>query len=169
MKGYDIAIEPIADAAWITVRADNEAVPALEAALGGPFPREAGTSARGGAWTLLTLSPDEWLIRTGAGHEMTTWRALRDAARGTHAAVTVVSDHYAGFRLRGDDVLAILRQGMSIDLEVLGDGAHARCAFARTSALLCVVGYARQYELFVESSYADYAALWLEVAAGRGH
>ncbi len=167
MSGYQVEIEPIKSTALLCIRADDDALPVLQSATGMAYPRKARTAAAADGLTVLALSSDEWLLRSAAARESELLDRLRDATSGVHAAVTVVSDHYTGYRLRGDDVLCVLRQGVSLDLSRMHTGEHARLLFARCGALLCCVEYGRCYELFVESSYADYAALWLEVASGR--
>ncbi len=65
----------------------------------------------------LWLGPDEWLIVTAADRVRETIGHHREALRDTHHSVVDVSANRAVLDLGGDDRLAVLAQGCSIDLD----------------------------------------------------
>ena len=92
---------------------------------------------------------------------------LLAAVGAEHAAVTQVSDHFTGFSDSGEEALSVLRQGISLDLRRLRTGQCARCGLVRGGGTVHVIEQHRHYNLFVESSYADYVCTWLAVASGK--
>ena len=81
------------------------------AALGLELPQTANTTTANDDITAMWLGPDEWLIKTDDGNEMILADSLRQASKGQHAAVTLVSDAYMMFTVSGKDARAVLNQG----------------------------------------------------------
>ena len=82
-----VRVLPAAPAARVSLRADADALPAIEAALGMALPRRIGSSATEGLRSALCLGPDEWLLIEEWGAD-----ALRDAA----TSLNPIADDLAG-------------------------------------------------------------------------
>ena len=165
---YQVEISVLDDAALINLRGTQAAIARFESALELEFPRSAGGICVREGVAVLSLAPDHWWVRTSLQNEEQTFNTLSEAVTTEHAAVTVVSDHFSGFSIVGNEALLVLRQAMSLDLRDLATGHCTRGSFARCGGTLQVVDERRHYDLFVESSYADYVTAWLGVARGGG-
>lgn len=110
----------------------------------------------------LTLAPDEYLLIES---DPISSISLANAAWGESVIATDVSAMYVCYRLAGVDVIAVLAQGMPIDLESMAIGDCARTVLARTGVI--VVRRDHGFELLIERSYARYAENWLAAASGR--
>ena len=164
---YQVEISSLDDYALINLRGEAQVITNWEAALDVTFPQAAHTAVIEREVSVLSLAPDHWWVRTALKNEDELFRMLSQAVSGEHAAVTVVTDHFQGFSLKGCDSIAVLRQGFSLDLRLLGSGQCTRAGFARCGATLQVVEADTHYELFVEASYGDYVTAWLVNACGK--
>jgi heterotetrameric sarcosine oxidase gamma subunit len=149
----------------ISLQAGDEALPGVEAALGTALARAPATLVRAESLDVLQLGPQEWLLRFAAEREAQMLGALQAATLGRHAAVTLVSDAWVGFEVRGADAAAVLAQGCPLDLDAWPESRCARTLLTRVQMLIAPLA-AAGFELWVERSHATYAALWLEAAAG---
>jgi heterotetrameric sarcosine oxidase gamma subunit len=161
---YHAEFKIIDDLGLINLRGASSAVSAFETAIGTALPNTAHTAMHRDDYSILCLAPDQWWLRCSIADEERYFQLLRDASQAEHAAVTLVSDHFTGFSLIGDDARQVLRQGMSMDLGQYGDGQCTRGGFARCGATMHVIKKDFHYDLFVESSYTDYVSLWLKTA-----
>ena len=165
---YQVEISRLNDVALINLRGTEEAVSRFESVLELAFPRRANAVCAKEGIAVLSLAPDHWWVRTSLRNEEQTFKALSEAITTEHAAVTIVSDHFSGFSIVGSEALLVLRQAMRLDFRDLATGHCTRGSFARCGGTLQVVDARRHYDLFVESSYADYVIAWLAVASGNG-
>tara|TARA_B100000676_G_scaffold115992_1_gene115425 strand:+ start:458 stop:964 length:507 start_codon:yes stop_codon:yes gene_type:complete len=163
---YQVEVSSLADYALINLRGEAQVITNWEAALDVVFPKAPHTAVINEAFSVLSLASDHWWVRTALKSEDELFRRLSQAVLGEHAAVTVVTDHFQGFSIKGPDAVAVLRQGFSLDLRLLDSGQCTRGGFARCGATLQVVESGTDYELFVESSYSKYVECWLKVAQG---
>ena len=164
---YRVEVSPLKDYALINLRGGTPVTANWEAALDVTFPKAAHTAMINEVFSVLSLASDHWWVRTALKNEDELFHRLSEAVSGEHAAVTVVTDHFQGFSVKGPDAVAVLRQGFSLDLRRLDSGQCTRGGFARCGATLQVVESGRAYELFVEASYSEYAELWLKMAQGH--
>ncbi|HCK75956.1 MAG TPA: hypothetical protein DHW07_02280 [Gammaproteobacteria bacterium] len=165
---YQVKISVLDDFALLNLRGTKAAVARFETALELEFPKGAqGVRVRDGV-AVLNLAPDHWWVRTSLEDEDQTFTSLSEAITIEHAAITVVSDHFSGFSIVGDDALLVLRQGLSLDLRNIATGQCTRGSFARCGGTLQVLDQGYHYDLFVEASYADYVSAWLDRAGGGG-
>lgn len=150
----------------IDLRADAGAATALAGVLGVALPTTGPGSAETGDLAVLRLAPDRWLVRAPLSAEASLAARLARAGDGGHAMVTVLSDAFALFRLRGAGVRDLLAQGVAIDLDVgvFVPGSATRCALAKTSVVLHLHAGAETWDLYVESPLQDYLAHWLQSA-----
>lgn len=161
----DADINRLDDVALINLRGDGQAAAAFSSALDVDWPPDPGATCKRGDISILCVSPDQWLVRAPLAEESALCSTLLEAAADRFAAVTVVSDHYRGFRVAGKQARDILAQACSLDLDKFGSDQCARATFARTWAVIQIAQQGRVYDIFVESSYADYVAQWLAAAA----
>ena len=80
-----VAVLPAAPCARVSLRADDRAIPAIEAALGMALPRRPKTSETAGLRSALWLGPDEWLVIDEDGDPM----GDLDGIKAPHSAVDV--------------------------------------------------------------------------------
>ena len=164
---YQVEVSSLADYALINLRGEAPVINNWEAALEVVFPKAPHTAVINEAFSVLSLASDHWWVRTALKKEDEVFRKLSQAVSGEHAAVTIVTDHFQGFSINGADAVAVLRQGFSLDLRLLGSGQCTRGGFARCGATLQVVEAGTHYEIFVEASYGDYVSAWLANASGK--
>ena len=164
---YQVEVSSLVDYALINLRGKAQVITNWEAALDVVFPKAPHTAVINEAFSVLSLASDHWWVRTALKSEDELSRKLSQAVSGEHAAVTVVTDHFQGFSIKGPDAVAVLRQGFSLDLRRLDSGQCTRGGFARCGATLQVVESGRAYELFVEASYSEYVERWLKMAQGH--
>lgn len=164
---YQVEVSSLAHYALINLRGETQVTTNWEAVLDVTFPKSAHTALISRAFSILSLASDHWWVRTALKNEDELFHRLLEAVSGEHAAVTVVTDHFQGFSIKGPDAVAVLRQGFSLDLRRLESGQCTRGGFARCGATLQVVESGRAYELFVEASYSEYVERWLKMAQGH--
>ncbi len=167
MTGYQVQVDRLPEQTICVLQAREEACPALSSALGTPLPRTPFASARHGALEVLALAPNRWWLLAPMADEQALVESWQQAVRDLPAAVALVSDQFTGFSLHGADCRRVLRQAVHLDLDRLGDGQQARCAFARTSAVLRVMAFDQHYQLYVDAALTDYVERYLHAAAGR--
>lgn len=164
---YQVEVSPLKDFALINLRGGARVTANWEAALDVTFPKAAHTAVISEVFSVLSLASDHWWVRTALKNEDELFCMLSQAVSGEHAAVTVVTDHFQGFSVKGPEAVAVLRQGFSLDLRSLDSGQCTRGGFARCGATLQVVEAGTHYEIFVEASYGDYVTAWLASACGK--
>lgn len=165
---YDVTIAPLPAEAMIDLRADQASHAALARLLPTGLPEQPNTFAAADDITATWLGPDAWLVAAPIAREEELLAALARAAAGCHAAATLVSDHYAGFRLAGPQCRAVLAQGCALDLRAdrFPVGGSARTLVADVTVLIRRVED-RAYDLLVDRSLARHLALWLAYASGQ--
>jgi sarcosine oxidase subunit gamma len=168
---YQVEIEPHDDRAVISLRASGAAVVAIEAAIGASLPG-VGCSERYAKpnGVLLGVGPNEWLAVVERAQEQHCFDELKLASAQHHASVIVMTDGYFCSALSGADASAVLSQVCGIDLhcDVFGDGAVARTAFAKVSAVIHCLQAGNRYEIYADSGLRGYVCGYLEAAAGPG-
>lgn len=136
--------------------------------LGFELPHVPNTTTGNEDITAMWLGPDEWLIKTEDGKDVSLADALREAVKGLHAAITTVSDSCRIFRVSGVDARAVLNQGTAVDLHPRSfrPGKCVRTSFGKTGVLLHQLDDVPSYDVYAWRSYADYLSLWLDKAMG---
>jgi sarcosine oxidase subunit gamma len=151
--------------------ADSVLRGAAEGALGLALPREPNRTTDGagdGAGrSALWLGPDEFLIVTEPGAEVTLVQALRQSLTGRRAAVTDVTDGRTTIEMSGKSARDVLAKGCGLDLHprVFAPGHCAQSGLAKARVLLRQLDATPRFEIFVERSHAEYLWLWLSDAA----
>ncbi len=135
---------------------------AAKKALGVALPLAANTvSMRKGkkAVTVFWLGPDEWLVHSADGSQISLLKALQTAFKGLHTAVTDVSDYFVVIELHGSTVHDLLARGCPLDLHprTFKPGDCAQSYFAKASILLHRVDD-DHYTIQVRWTFAQY--LW---------
>ena len=103
----------IDDVGLINLRGTGEVIARFEAVLGLAMPTRPNQVALGKDIAVLSLASDQWWVRTHSCDEQRVFGLLCSAVENLHAAVTIVSDHFTGFSIVGEDARQILRQGMA--------------------------------------------------------
>jgi sarcosine oxidase subunit gamma len=151
----------------VSVRAEagSPAGRRIEAALGVALPRKVGQTTRKGAYDVLWLGPDEWLVLSATDTGLAA--RLQDAAAGgegpgENAQVVDVSANRTILELGGPDAREVLEKGCPVDL-------HPR-AFANDSAVVTTIARVpvivwksdeTMFRILPRASLAAYVALWL--------
>jgi sarcosine oxidase subunit gamma len=154
--------------ALFEVHAHEPAIPSLEAAIAAKLP-SAPSTQHSEASTIYCLGPKQWLVRAPLATE-SQWEERLQLAIVEHSAlVTLMTDALALFRVTGDDALAVLSQGIAIDLHPaqFGAGSATRCGLAKTSAIVHCLTPGLDYELIVDGAFEAYVERWLRAAAGE--
>lgn len=174
MNSYRVNIEHLDDIALINLRCEEAVATAIGATTNLRFPATPFVEQHISDLSIVRLSPDQWWIRTSLDNELRTWQRLKFTSRHRFAAVTIVSDHFQGFRISGPDSVAIMAQATSIDLDRLPPGVVTRGQFARLGATIYHRNQSQNtkqysppsYDIFVESSYSRYIETWFSAAVG---
>lgn len=135
----------------------------LELSLQAPAPRTATSNE---AQVLMWLGPNEWLLELPVEHAATTLERLNVRLGGTSAAVTDISESFAGLELEGEHAMDILMSGCSLDLrpEAFGLSSVVRTAVANTTMIVRRTGDSN-WRLLFDRSEAAYFFGWLQVSA----
>ena len=165
---YRVTLHGPERASLINLRARAEARAAIESELGFALPAPSGPATGNGGTLAFALGPDEWLFRTPLPDEDEWLRRLEAALAGHLASAVLVSDAYGVLRTTGPDTLDVLVQATGVDLdpETFPTGYATRAAFAKVSAILHRLDDRPAFDIYVDSSLADYAAKWLEASSG---
>ncbi|MES2094327.1 MAG: sarcosine oxidase subunit gamma family protein [Actinomycetota bacterium] len=117
-----------------------------------------------GAWSLIRLAPDEFLLTS---RSMTAGRLIETLGDSVDAAVDV-SAQYTTISLAGAESRDLLAGGCAVDLapEVAPTGTTVHAPLAQANVVITVVDAdTGSFELIVRASFADYLATWLTSAA----
>jgi len=161
MTGYQVQVERLNNVAIINLRCALDVAANISNQTGITLPQTAFLSEQASNCQSVRLSPDQWWIRTRSENEQAIYTALKDATHDTFAAVTIISDHFQGFDIKGPDTQAIMSQATSVDTATLNSGVVTRGKFLRSGGTFYIVDAATHTQVFVESSYADYIEAYL--------
>lgn len=172
MNGYQVTTRRLDGIALINLRCDEAVATTIGKATNLDFPTTPFVASINDHLRVVRLAPDQWWIRMPAEVELGVFERLKLVSQQYFAAVTIISDHFQGFTVSGLDTIAILTQATSLDLDSLPPGSVTRTRFARTGATIFCHDTGPQsapdYDVFVESSYADYVEQWLLTATFSG-
>ena len=151
----------------INVRARRQDCDCLERPLRLTLPYSPNTTVVNDGLAAFWLGPDEWLVRTEDGEEISLADEMRARARGRHVAITVVSDAYVVYGVRGRDSREVLCQGTGIDLHpnAFPPGRCVRTVYGKTTVILHHSGDGC-YEVYAWRSYARYLGEYLRASVG---
>jgi sarcosine oxidase, subunit gamma len=157
--------------ACINLRLDPRNARAMRSvaeALGAGLPASNAWVPASGAH-ILWQAHDEWLVMAADGEEERLGSLLRGALAGVHSAVTDVTDLLVAFELSGPRARDVLQKGCAVDLHPRAFAANAcvQTALARVRVTLRALNAARDFEVLVERSFADYLSRWLTDAAAE--
>jgi sarcosine oxidase, subunit gamma len=144
---------------------------ALTSEIGLDLPAPQGACVRGD-YTLLWLTPAEWLLAHPVKETESLQRALTRRLTTSLAVVTDTSDAFAGFELSGARAAAALMGGCSLDLRphALPPGRVARAALVDIPAIVWNPGgEPHRFRCLVDRSFASHLRDWLlDVTRGNG-
>ena len=149
--------------------ADAAGMAAVSGEIGLDLPTEPNTVASGEGTCALWLGPDEWLITEPGGKDDGLAGRLNGALAGQHASAVDVSDARTVIVLRGARARDVLAKGCSLDLHPreFRPGRCAQTGLARATVLIHQTGAEPAYDIYVDSTFAEYLWTWLEDAAAE--
>ncbi|MDF3839036.1 sarcosine oxidase subunit gamma [Cupriavidus basilensis] len=141
---------------------------AFEGVVGCCPPAAPNTVARGAAYDVLWLGPDEWLVRSNEPVPAGVLEPkLAQAIVGAYAAAVDVGSGYTVVEISGGRVRDVLARGCPLDLHprVFKPGQCAQSHYFKASIVLVPTGVER-FEVVLRRSFADYfCRIMLDAAA----
>ena len=162
---YSASIRAAPARPMIAVEAGQSDLSALARALGAALP-DCGVSVMAGGGMLHRFGPGS-LLWTGGPDTPAPDRSLLDAAHATGARIVAdVSDAHGWIDLVGDHALAVLAQGVALDLRARAfpPGAAARTLAFGVEAILCRTA-PDTFAIACRASYRDFLLARLRLAA----
>jgi sarcosine oxidase, subunit gamma len=173
-RGSDFAGEPgLSGAGFLLLQSASESnlQDALTSEIGLDLPAPQGACVRGD-YTLLWLTPAEWLLEHPVNETHSLQSALTRRLATSLAVVTDVSDAFACFEVRGARGAETLMSGCSLDLRThaFPVGRVARTVLADIPAVVWNPGREPHcFRCLVDRSFAGHLRNWLmDVARGQG-
>jgi sarcosine oxidase subunit gamma len=138
--------------------------------LGAGLPTEPNTVVAAGAYAVLWLGPDEWLVvgpDAGVAGAAALVSSLREALDGERGSAVDVSANRTTIEVGGPRARDVLENGCPLDLHprVFHPGRCAQTVLARAQVVLWQTGSEPTYRLLVRGSFAAYLSAWLADAA----
>jgi sarcosine oxidase subunit gamma len=129
----------------------------------------AQAAAVDGEFALLWLAPKEFLLELPAARTPAMLAALVSRLAPLLAAVTDVSDAFAGFDVSGGAAPDVLMTGCTLNLQpdAFAPGRVARTALAGVPAILWKSADPSRFRCLVDRSYAAHLWNWLAQAPAR--
>lgn len=146
---------------------DNAELMSAVSSVLGELPIAANTVTTHGAYSILWLGPDEWLIITPQDGASPLVAELRIAIGENFAAVTDVTGGNTLIELSGSAASDLLAKGSPLDFHpsAFGLGQCAQTIMAKTAVTIYPTNGESGYRLVVRRSFADYLGVWLLDAA----
>jgi len=161
--GCEISRQPVAPAIALRVRnADEDSLTRAAELLGAALPPGPGVARADNGGRLCWLAPGEWLL---LDLELTP-KSLVAAIAPATCHVADVGEAYARFRITGEQALAVLAKGTSLDLtSLIAGGGCARTRFAQIHALFAVaVAGEPALDLLADITCGEHLEHWFKVA-----
>jgi sarcosine oxidase subunit gamma len=151
----------------VNVRASDEVVGRVGAALGIALPIEPNTVSTRGQRSALWLGPDEWLVIDASGDPQQIESTVRQAFAPDWGSVVDVSANRVVFELSGPAARDILSRGCPLDLHPrrFEPGKCAQTLLAKTAIILWQTDAAPTFRILVRASFATHVAHWLADAS----
>lgn len=142
---------------------------AVSEILGLDLPLKPNSSISEGNLRALWLSPSEWMLVTPELQEPFLAESLRRGLAGIHAAVVDVSDRWTVISITGSQAVPMLSKGTAVDLTrpAFWVGRCCQTRLFSTAVIIHQVADAPTFDVFVDSTYAEYLWLRFETAAER--
>jgi sarcosine oxidase subunit gamma len=173
-RGSDFADEPrLSGAGFLLLQsvAESSLRHALVSEIGLDLPAPQGTCVRGD-YTVLWLTPAEWLLEHPVNETESLQSALTRRLATSLAVVTDMSDAFACFELSGAHAAEALMSGCSLDLRThaFPAGRVARTALADIPAVVWNPGgEPHRFRCLVDRSFAGHLRDWImDVARDQG-
>ena len=114
--------------------------------------------------TAYWLGPNDWLLVNPAPDIDSVSSALRDSAGDATAVATDMTDAWSIIDISGEDAVARLAQGCSVDLhdEVFSSGSYALTRLQHLSVIIHRLDDAPRFRILVDRSVACFLRDWLE-------
>jgi sarcosine oxidase subunit gamma len=135
--------------------------------LGCEPPSVANTVVQSGDYRIYWLGPDEWLVLTPAGQQVSLKQKLSKAFKGAFCAVVDNSSGLTMLHITGANAAALLATDCPLDLHprAFRPGQCAQTRLARAGMTISPLADNSGFEVIIRRSFADYLLLWLQEAA----
>ncbi|MDE0284498.1 MAG: hypothetical protein OXN26_08130 [Gammaproteobacteria bacterium] len=109
------------------------------------------------------LAPNDWLLVNPAADIDSVASALRDSAGGATAVVTDMTDAWSIIDISGEDAVARLAEGCSVDLHdnVFPSGRYALTRLQHLPVILHRLDDTPRFRILVDRSVAQFLRDWL--------
>ena len=113
--------------------------------------------------TAYWLAPNDWLLVNPAPDIDSVSSALRDSAGGATAVVTDMTDAWSIIDISGEDAVARLVEGCSVDFhdEVFPSGRYALTRLQHLSVIIHRLDDTPRFRILVDRSVAQFLRDWL--------
>ena len=124
-------------------------------------PREKADNEQSTYW----LAPNDWLLVNPTSDLDTIRIALRDSANGVTSVVTDVTDAYSIIDISGEDAVARLAEGCSVDLDgsVFPSGRYALTRLQHLSVIIHRLDDTSRFRILVDRSVARFLWDWASI------
>jgi heterotetrameric sarcosine oxidase gamma subunit len=154
----------LSGAGFLLLQSTSEATlqDALTSEIGLELPAPQQCCVRGN-YTLLWLTPAEWLLELPAKETDSLQSALTRRLATSLTAMTDISDAFACCQVNGARATEMLMSGCSLDLRTRAfpAGRVARAALADIPAILWKTGEPHRFRCLVDRSFAGHLRNWL--------
>lgn len=143
---------------------DKKFMNAVKKVIGTGLPTDANTTAVAGAFEVLWLSPDEWLLIGPQADGAKLIADLNKALKSHHYAVTDLSSAQTIIAMRGTAAREALSKGCPFDLHpsVFASGQCAQTNVAKAMGL--IIARDDGIDVVVRRSFSEYLWRWLRIA-----
>jgi sarcosine oxidase subunit gamma len=170
IQGPGLSVAAVADRGLLLIQGDLQDARLADAIreqtqIAVPAPQAAVVRSQ---YTLLWMAPGQCLLELPAAQASTAQAALIGRIGAALAAVTDVSDAFAGFDVSGDRAPEALMTGCTLDLRphAFAPGRAARTALADVSVVIWKPD-SNRFRCLVERGFAGHFAEWLAQACAH--
>ncbi|MGA7776151.1 MAG: sarcosine oxidase subunit gamma [Paraburkholderia sp.] len=167
-KKFSLSERPFRDLVNLRGDANDPTfVSAVESVTGCRPPAKPNTVARGNAYDVLWLGPDEWMVCSRQQQAPTLEGKLAQALEGQFASAVDIGSGYTVLEISGEKVRDAIARGCPLDLHsrVFAPGQCKQSHYFKASIVLVPVSE-DTYELVVRRSFSDYfCRIMLDAAA----
>jgi sarcosine oxidase subunit gamma len=144
-----------------------EFMQAAEKILGLALPVEFNTFSHNADLSVIWYGPNEWLLITAPGQEVTLVSELKAALEGDFSAVTDITGGNTILHISGSKARDLLAKGCPLDLHesAFGVGRCAQTVLAKAGMTILQIDQAPIFRVVIRRSFSDYLGTWFIDAA----
>ena len=162
--GYEVDFQRVDLHAMFDIRGDDAGMHELLASQQLTLPLSPNEWIHFDEKSVLRIGPMRCLLLAPLQAESSLDTALRSAGELSYVNSTCISDMYTAVSLSGDDVFSVLSQVTPLDIDSLPTGSATATDLFSTAGFIFRPGD-RQFTLYFESSFFDYALERLQKSA----